>query len=965
MNPEQLKAISFGQGPLLIIAGAGTGKTTVITERIKWLISENLAKPAEILALTFTDKAAREMEERTDVALPLGFTQMWISTFHSFCDRILRAEGLNIGLDPNYKLLTQAETIQFLRRNLFKFDLRYFRPLGNPVKFIDGLLQHFSRLRDEDVSPDEYLKYAEKLRNSKLQASKKNKKSDFDPEERAKNLELAKAYKTYENLKVKESIMDFSDLIANTLKLFRSRSNILRQYQKKFKYILVDEFQDTNIAQYALLKLLAPPKEKPNLTVVGDDSQSIYKFRGAAISNILQFMEEYKKAYQVVLTSNYRSTQTILDSAYTLIKNNDPDTLEAKLGISKNLKKMRQVEEHPVSFIHTNRVENEAEMVAKKIAELKNSRSDYKYSDFAILIRANNQADSFMRALARADIPYQFLGPGMLFRQPEIKEMIAYLKVLVNFEDSVAMYKVLTMDVFDIEPRDLALISNFARRHNLSLFEAAEKIDGIFVSDKTKDTVKKLVKMINHHLGLLKKETAGQILYYFVEGSGLLRKMTKYTTPADERRAQNISKFFDKLKTYETEHEDASVFAVSDWINLSMEIGESPLAADIDWTEVDAVSILTVHSSKGLEFPVVFLVNLVSQRFPTIERREQIPIPENLIKEILPAGDYHLEEERRLFYVGMTRARDYLILTAADYYGEGKREKKISPFVVEAMGETALAEQEIYNTQQLSILEWPKPKEDVFLAVRSQSPITYLTYSMIQTFEQCPMHFKARYILGLPTPPSAALSFGTSLHATLRDFYRFDKGKKKPEEFLMELYQNNWLDEGYADKQHEKLTFKKGQRFLRAFLKEKENLTVKPVAIEQPFRFRLGGLTVAGKIDRVDPKDGGKIEIIDYKTGASVPEQEQVNKDLQLSIYALAATLVTDKPFAKKPEEVSMSLYYFETGEKLKTQKTKEQLEETKKELLEWQKKISESDFSCKKSDRCKNCEYKLICEAF
>src|SRR3990172_11246026 len=295
LNKEQLAAIKHKGGPLLIIAGAGTGKTTVITERTKYLILSKKTKPEEVLALTFTEKAAREMEERVDIAMPYGYTQMWISTFHSFCDRILRREALHIGLDPSYKLASEAEITQLIRNNLFKFDLNYFRPLGNPTKFIGGMLQHFSRLQDEDISPREYLEWVGKH------------KKGLDREEYAKYMELAKANKKYDELKVKEGLMDFGDLIVKTLQLFRQRPNVLKQYQGQFKHVLVDEFQDTNVAQYELLKLLIPPKNNGNLTVVGDDSQSVYKFRGAAISNILNFKKDYKKAKTIVLTKNYRS----------------------------------------------------------------------------------------------------------------------------------------------------------------------------------------------------------------------------------------------------------------------------------------------------------------------------------------------------------------------------------------------------------------------------------------------------------------------------------------------------------------------------------------------------------------------------------------------------------------------------------------------------------------------------------
>ncbi len=236
LNVEQKKAIAYGDGPLLIIAGAGTGKTTVVTERIKHLISSGRCRPDEILALTFTEKASREMEERVDIALPYGTTQMWISTFHSFCDRVLRSEAINIGLDPGYKLMTEAGTILFFRKNIFKFNLNYFRPLGNPTKFISGMIQHFSRLKDEDVAPNQYLDWVRS--KVKSQKSKVHIKSQNEEEivEQEKYEELAEAYRTYEELKVKEGVADYSDLISNALKLFRVRKNILKEYQRRFKY---------------------------------------------------------------------------------------------------------------------------------------------------------------------------------------------------------------------------------------------------------------------------------------------------------------------------------------------------------------------------------------------------------------------------------------------------------------------------------------------------------------------------------------------------------------------------------------------------------------------------------------------------------------------------------------------------------------------------------------------------------
>ena len=947
LNKEQKEAIKFGDGPLLIIAGAGTGKTTVITERIKYLILGKYAKPSEILALTFTEKAAREMEERVDVAMPYGYTQMWIMTFHSFCDKILRREALHIGLDPRYKLMTEAESIQILRKNLFKLDLNYFRPLGNPNKFLSGMLQHFSRLQDEDVFPNDYLVWAKKQKAV----------TEEEKIENQKWKELSKAFKDYDEIKVKENVLDFGDLIVKTLKLFRDRPNVLKEYQKQFKYLLVDEFQDTNYAQNELVKLLSG--KGGNITVVGDDDQSIYKFRGAAVSNIIQFRKNFPKTKVVVLTENYRSTQEILDRSYDLIRFNNPDRLEEVEKIDKKLKSQIAKDGEKIEFIHSDRVENEADEIARKISEIQKEEK-YNWRDFAILVRANNHSEPVMRALGRHGIPYQFLGPGRLFKQPEIVDLVSYLKVLYDFTDSVSFYRLLSIDHFGISGREMAELGNYARKNNVSLFEAAEKIGS--------EKVKKILEIINKHLDLVKKETAGQLLYYFLEETGLLQKLLSPETVEAELKAKNISKLFDKLKTYEVDNEDARVPAVVDYLDLSMELGESPLASNEDWTEVNAVNILTVHSAKGLEFPVVFLVNLVGQRFPTTERHEQIPIPENLIKEVLPVGDYHLEEERRLFYVGMTRAKEKLILTAADYYGEGKREKKLSPFIFEALGEVASSsEKASKNLKQLSFLDYEPMKVKISVLGTEPLHIDYLSYSQIDTFQTCPMHYKLKYIYKVPTPPSASQSFGTAMHATLKNFFEEVRGGIKPsDKLLYDLLEKNWVKEGFKSKSHEKEFFQKAKLYLSGFLKNGFNPKILPVALEQPFIVPIGkDLKIGGRVDRVDDLGGGEIEIIDYKTGATIPTQRDVDKNLQLSFYALAATKIMAAPFGKTPDKVKLSLYYLDEQEKISTTRTAKQLEDAVTEIFKVRDEIEKSDFKCSGHMFCQgNCEFALFCKS-
>ena len=1327
LNKEQSSAVEYGSGPLLIIAGAGTGKTTVITERVKYLIANNFAKSEEILVLTFTQKASSEMETRIDRAMPYGYTQMWVMTFHSFCDRILRDNALHIGLDPKFRLMTQAESIGFIRKNLFKFKLDYFRPLGNPNKFISGMLQHFSRLADEDITPKQYADWVK----SKSVKIKKSKASKEDLLELKKWNELSKAHVKYEDLKIKNGQYDFGDLISKTLHLFRTRSNVLSEYKKKFKYVLVDEFQDTNFAQNELVKLLVG--SNGNIAAVADDDQclpgnskistlkgdkkikdikkgdeiitavgkghtsvsrvskifkrsrkssfltfktrggskikitdnhkmfcflpghyelrnwhfvyimyspkygwrigvtnnlsqrikferqadkiigigayktdpeakfyeayysakygiptvpfsarpkqaisgkllinlfkdidsrknveklardlkieldspqfmvggttrgstrrvkinfemcyrnyrskshkngfvgnpwvmhqvsletsdkksiqlledndikllktktgkrlkrgfvdikkawdfttklqritdgtidkkfnvgrynyahlpsrivpashvfpgmflpvlkgksviyeevvsreedvknittydleiekthnfiadgivvhnSIYRFRGAAVSNVVQFRLSFPKTKVVVLNKNYRSTQEILDRSYDLIQHNNPDRLEVVENISKKLvsvqdKKLKSTPKTKtalVEFIHTTRVESEAEEVVKTIDKLiKDSKNGYSYKDFAILVRANNHADVFVRELNQNGIPNQFLGPGKLFQRPEIIELISYLKILGNLDDSMSFYKVLSMEEFKINGFEISKLSGEARKNYVSLFEAAESCKD--------EKITSLVKLVKTHQNDLITQTPGEVLYDFLGKSGILKNILK--GPENEVKASNISKFFEKIKSLETENVDIKIEEVVDWIDLSLELGESPLATNSDWSEENAVNILTVHSAKGLEFPVVFLVNLVSQRFPSMNRSEQIPIPNDLIKEILPQGDFHIQEERRLFYVAMTRAKERLYLTAADFYGEAKNAKKISPFVFETIGDREQQKSESLKTKSFSYVN----KKDLVKKMKDKSKpklqIDYLSYSQIETFKICPLHFKLRYLYKIPTPPSASGSFGTSIHETLKDFYTELKNnptslkasRDELEKLLIKFFKSNWVRGGFENKKHERQFFDKGKLYLSGFLKEGYNKKVKTALLEEKFVLPIGkNLKIGGIVDRVDIIPGGRLEIIDYKTSANIPTQREVDKNLQLSIYALAASQIPTKPFGVDTKKIKLSLYYLDNQETLSTTRTEKQLNEAKKEILEIRDKIEESDFRCSNHYFCQNsCEFSMFC---
>ncbi len=972
LNSQQAEAIKHLDGPLLIIAGAGTGKTTVITERIKYLILKKNTLPSQILALTFTDKAAKEMEERVDISMPYGYTQMWISTFHAFCDRILRDEAHTIGLDPSYQLISESESILLLRKNIFNIGLNFFRPLGNPTKFLDALLTHFSRLKDEDISPKEYLFWVQNqkspLRSSSFEGQAKVKIQKTEEKDELKSyLELANAYKKYEELKNKESVMDFSDLISNTLLLFRERKNILKKYQNQFKFILVDEFQDTNYAQNELAIALAG--DDKNITVVADDDQSIYRFRGAAVSNVLQFKKNFPKAKVVTLNENFRSTQTILDAAYQLIQHNNPNRLEIVEGINKRLKSHSLASETKIEVIHENRSEDEADVIAKEIKKLTTNHeplTNYGYKDIAILVRANNHAGLITTALQRYRIPFQFLGPGYLFQQEEIKDLIAYLAFLTNLSDSVSLFRVLSMDIFNIPYIELNYLLNFAKRKNLTLFEALSNLNQSFLKPETQEKLTNFRNMATRHLEKSKKNSAGQILYYFLVDSKLFETLSVTDSVKEERRVQNIAKFFDRIKNFENERPDANIFTLAEWLNLMLQMGDSPTAADIDINNRDAVNILTVHSSKGLEFKVVFLVNLVSDRFPSRERNEKIPLPIGIIKETIPVDtDFHLEEERRLFYVGMTRAKERLYFTGANYYGAGKRAKKLSPFIYEALPALRDREKEKNLTQQLSLTEILSVYEEGKEQREQKQPIklSYITFSNLQMFDICPLHYKAKVIFNLPTPTAAVQSFGISIHNALYNFYKqINDGSTPSLKKLLEILKSEWISEGYDGKKHEQERFSQGIKILEEFYKTEFNPPAKPLRLEYPFNFTLkNGVKVFGKIDRIDKKGHG-IEIIDYKTGGENPKAETAH-ELQLAIYALAATRVKNDVLNRDPKDITLTLHFLD-GNTKKTMNFKQtNLDKLEDELVEKISEIEKSDFKCSKNVLCLNCEYKILCQ--
>ena len=976
LNKEQKEAVLHNKGPLLIVAGAGTGKTTVITQRIAYLIEKKLAKPEEILAVTFTDKAAGEMEERVDSFLPTGYIDLWISTFHSFCERVLKERGLDIGLPLDFKLLDQTATWILVRQNLNKFALDYYKPLGNPTKFIHALIAHFSRCKDQGIFPEDYLKYSEGLKTNLTDLPEKQEV------ERIK--EIANAYHVYQRLILENNFLDFGDLIIYSLELFRKRPVILKEYQKKFKYILVDEFQDTNWAQYELIKKIAAPKN--NLTVSADDDQSIYKFRGASFNNIIQFRNDFPKAKELSLIENYRSNQNILDLSYKFIKANDPDRLEYVSKLNKKLKAFKKGE-GIIEHLHFKSLEEENRGVINKIIKLLKEDKEANLSDFAILVRTNNSANSFARTLERADISYQFLASRGLYTKPIILDIISYFKLLDNYHESSAVFRTLNLPFLKIPSDEIMKITQYSRFKTKSIYETMQELS--LVPGILRETINKinfLLGLIKRHTNLARENNVSEVLIGFLKDSGYL----KYLSNKDSKESLDlVNQFYKKIKSFEESSLDPNLKNFIEEMSMEIESGEQgKLEFDLEQGP-DMVKIMTIHSSKGLEFKYVFLVNLVDKKFPTIERREKIEIPEKLIKEIIPEGDVHLQEERRLCYVAMTRAKKGLFLTSADDYG-GVRKKKLSRFLIEmGFGKEnseqkyeqvpRKREQEIGTGIGVSKIEKNKKK------TRQKKIVlpSHFSFSQLAAFKKCPLQYKFANILKIPVKGKAVFSFGKTIHGALYEFVKLfseqgDLSQKKlfisknetlkqnqKESFisfeeLSRIYEQKWVNEWYEDKIQKEEYYKLGKKLLRTFyaqfLKNPPHILKinSQPALEIPFKLKIADYMLFGRIDRIDKLENG-IRIIDYKTGNFKEKLAPDDKE-QLLIYQIAA----EKVFGIEPTE--LSYYYLEKGGITSflggPGEKKKQIDNI---LLEIEA-IKKSDFTPFPGWQCKFCDFKDIC---
>ncbi len=607
LNEQQQKAVKATDGPLLIMAGAGSGKTRVLTHRIAFLMVEKQVAPWNILAITFTNKAAREMKERIRAILGGTSDDIWISTFHSMCVRILRRDIDRMGFSRNFSILDTTDQQSVIKQILKD---RNMDPKKHDYRAILGSI---SSAKNELITPEEFAKTA----------------ADYHTKV------VSDVYTEYQKRLRKNQALDFDDLIMMTIQLFQLVPEVLEYYQRKFQYIHVDEYQDTNRAQYMLVKLLA--SRFRNLCVVGDSDQSIYRWRGADIANILSFEKDYPNATSIFLEQNYRSTKRILAAANKVIDNNQNRK-------PKNLW-TENMEGNKIFYYRADSEQGEAQFVAGKINELtKNGRI---LSDIAILYRTNAQSRVMEEVLLKSNLNYTIVGGTKFYDRKEIKDLLAYLRLIANPDDDISLRRVINVPKRGIGATSMDKVADYARQYDLSIYQALESVEIIGISAKATKAAREFANLIQNYTNQQEYLSVTELVEEVIDKTGYREMLHAEKTIEAQSRLENIDEFLSVTKAFEKNNDDKSLVGF---------LTDLALVADIDQLDEkneesqDAVTLMTLHSAKGLEFPVVFLLGLEEGVFPHSR---------SLMDE------EEMEEERRLAYVGITRAEQELFLTNA------------------------------------------------------------------------------------------------------------------------------------------------------------------------------------------------------------------------------------------------------------------------------------------------------------
>ncbi|MFI5056639.1 MAG: ATP-dependent helicase [Candidatus Acidiferrales bacterium] len=969
LNDAQRRAITHGEGPLLVIAGAGTGKTRVITERIRHLLQSNPELSGEnILALTFTKKAAGEMKARVVKATGERGKDVTLATFHSFCETLLKE------VEPNRTALEQVDHWILLRRNMGRLRLEKYRRLAEPGQFLSDFIAFFSRCQDELVSSGDYQRYADGLA---AQLAAEHGTLDEDTykeraEQVAQEREIARAYRANEELLREKNAVALNGLITEAVALLEKDAGLRHRLQERYRHILVDEFQDTNIAQLELLHLLSAAAR--NIVVVGDNDQAIYRFRGASFGSFKLFLERFagwragqdSAAYRVALTENYRSTPNILRVATQVIAQN-----EVSADFPKKILQPTRAESERIRIAELANAEEEARWVTSELERLR--AAGHPWRDFAVLYRQHAHRDHLVEELSRKKIPFVIAKLSIL-EHPLVRDVLAYLRLIATPYDDVACARVLSAPAWHLEAADLVrLAERAAKKRGTALYDVLHAPQSELPFDASPGALGELTEFLSEQRKTLKRRTAGEILSDLIEWL----EISQRAGAQDRKYVTQLSQF---VKEWEKKSETRSLAEFLEYLDYFAQAG-GILSLEDD-APGDAVQLMTVHGAKGLEFPHVFLLRVNQGAFPARNRAPLFEFPTALMKEELPQGDFHIQEERRLFYVALTRAEHRLTITTLP-----EKKGKVPTFIEDILMDASVKRRDVLQiapkvapadgrkdatvTAQANveaslfpasakppkifsrIVDWAETFHPV-----SPEPLK-LSASAVENYRRCPQQYLFSYLWSLKEGPRATLSFGSVMHTTIKRFIeQLRKGVKLPFEEVERIFETEWSSAGFEDEYQEAEYKKDGIEQLRAF--HDAMMQAPPDVREQEKGFELpleNNVIVAGRIDQINSLGRNDVEIVDYKTGKPRKDAD-ARKDLQLSLYALAVKEI----FELNP--VRLTFHYLQNNQIQSTTRDAKQLDEAQKIVLEAAADIRAGDFAAKPGFVCRNCAYRPICPA-
>jgi DNA helicase II / ATP-dependent DNA helicase PcrA len=961
LDERQQQAIRHVHGPLLVIAGAGTGKTTVLTQRVANLIREGHAWPDEIVALTYTDNSAAEMMARVRGGLTGASTDgLQACTFHAWCNGLLHRRGAGFGV------LDDKDLWVFLRRRIRDLKLKYFVRAANVGQFLDSLLDFMRRCQDELIGPEEYSEYVVRLERGEVpfprvtRSKKHSEMEDGEILERCR--EIARVFGTVEEMLREKNLGTFGHMITKAYQLLKDDPALLEEERLRSRFLLVDEFQDANFAQVEILSLLAGPEA--NVFAVGDPDQAIYQFRGASSEAFTLFIKKFPETQILALERNRRSLSPILRCAFDIVNDNPPaftQTLAASgAAISYQRAALESVRDEAakekgetapaaalVEIVTWRDKEVEAADLARRIQKTRKEQR-CRWSDFAVLSRLHSHREDLVREFSERGMPFSIEGLDVL-DTPEVRDVVACLTAAVSPNDAASLFRVSALPQFGINPTELRAAMKAMRRQELDLRIVLGRLKG---GSAVLETIEKAHREVERE-GVLAGEAARIVIRLFnLQPSPLVAAFVKFV---EDWHTKAIA-------------ESSSPAEFLEYLDYFCQANG---AIALPRSEEDGVQLLTAHAAKGLEYRHVAIIRGSSTFFPTPYHEPLIAFPPELRRSDTALNDdktLHEEEERRLFYVAMTRAKD----TLAIYTHQGKSKKDPTPTkflrefmlkpackkywsvrTAEAVQDLLFAEEELRITlPQSNVAAW-------LLRPPSGEFFTGLSASAIVIYEECPLRFRLEREWNLPREVSASLHYGAAMHDVLRTFYdamRFER--EISDEDLLEQFRSGLASAGIADRYQYDLYLRQGNEQLRQFLEVARGAPPAEVMeTEYKFELQVGASKLAGRIDRVDRTGPDTVAIVDYKTGKP-QSQEDADASLQLSLYALAAR----DAWGKRAD--FLIFHNLENNTPIFTTRNDAELEAAKVRVQKVAGLIAEGKFPAKPGFHCAFCPYRNLCPA-